>query len=151
MPNRITLSSQFSLASKWPCFSTPPTGTHAVLKHRWSASVINKNSWLAGRKRERESPSERERFCRKEPSLWVWSICGMITTEQSQSTGRTPYPIVILSTTNLTFTLLGSNPGLCDQRSTNNPLKHERTPFSRIWCGCNALSWIQGIQNNIVN
>jgi hypothetical protein len=54
----------------------------------------------------------------------------MIMTEQSQSTWRTPNPSVILSTTNLTLTLLGSNPGFRGQRSTNNPLKHDRAPLA---------------------
>jgi len=60
---------------------------------------------------------------------WVWNIDGIIMTGESGSTGRKTCPNATLSTTNFTWTNLGLNRGLRDERpATKSPelcLKHE--------------------------
>ena len=43
---------------------------------------------------------------------WVWSVGGMILTGENRSAGRKPCSNASLSTTNPTWTVLGSSPGL---------------------------------------
>jgi hypothetical protein len=58
---------------------------------------------------------------------WVCSFCGMIRRGENRSTRRQTYPNITLSTTNFTWTVLGSNPGLCGERPTTNRLSDGTT------------------------
>ena len=49
----------------------------------------------------------------------------MILTGENRSTGRKTCPSATLSTTNLTSTELGLNPGLSDYRPATNRLSHD--------------------------
>ena len=52
------------------------------------------------------------------------TVCGMLLTWGNQSTGRRTCPSVTLSTTNLTPTDRGSNPGLRGGSPATNRLSH---------------------------
>jgi hypothetical protein len=55
---------------------------------------------------------------------WVWSIGGMILTDENWNTRRKTCPSANLSTTNLWRTGLGSNLGLRDDRPVTNRFSH---------------------------
>ena len=64
---------------------------------------------------------------------WVWSNGGMILTGENWSTGRKTCSSSSLLLINLTWTVLGSNPGLCGQRPpTNHPIQSSRLRLKRI-------------------
>ena len=54
---------------------------------------------------------------------WVWSVGGMMT-GKNRSTARKTCPSATLSTTNLTLTGLGFEPGLCGERTATDRPNH---------------------------
>jgi hypothetical protein len=57
---------------------------------------------------------------------WIWSIGGMIMTEENWSIQRKTCPSATLSTTNLTRTDLGSKLVLCSEKLADNHLSHSK-------------------------
>jgi hypothetical protein len=77
----------------------------------------------------------------------VGSIDGMIVTRGNQSTRWNTCPSATLSTTNLTWTGLGSNPSLRGERPATNRLSHRTTwiVLKKTQVFCTTLS--RNIQN----
>jgi hypothetical protein len=62
----------------------------------------------------------------------IWSSGGMILTGENRRTRRETFPSATSSTTNPTWTTLGSNPGLSGEKPATNRLRYGPATLSRL-------------------